>query len=270
MYLPALPSMARALHCSPSAAQLSLTGCLIGLAAGQLLAGPLSDARGRKRPLLAGVGLYAAASAACIIAPGIGVLLALRLVQGLAGAAGIVIARAMVRDLYSGDQMARFYALLLMINGAAPIAAPVIGAQLLRVTSWRGVFAVLALIGVVLLAAAALGLPETLPPGRRRTGGLRETFRDGARLAADHQFVRYALASGLAFGAMFAYISGSPFVLQTMFGISPQLFSALFAINGLGIVAAGQLSRHLVGRWSLHALLTLGLSGSARPAASRC
>ncbi len=263
MYLPALPSMARALHCSPSAAQLSLTACLIGLAAGQVLAGPMSDARGRKRPLLAGVAVYAAASAACIVAPGIGVLLVLRLAQGLAGAAGIVIARAMVRDLYSGEQMARFYALLLMVNGAAPIAAPVIGGQLLRVTSWRGVFAVLALTGVALLTAAALGLPETLPPGRRRAGGLRDTAAVARQLLADRRFIRYGLASGLAFGAMFAYISGSPFVLQAKFGISPQLFSALFALNGLGIVAAGQLSRRLTGRWPLHSLLVLGLTGSA-------
>jgi MFS transporter, DHA1 family, multidrug resistance protein len=263
MYLPALPAMTRALHTSAPAAQLSLTACLLGLAAGQLLAGPLSDALGRKRPLLAGVALYAAASAACGVAPGIGLLLALRVVQGLAGATGIVIARAMVRDLYSGHQMARFYALLLMINGAAPIAAPVIGGQLLRVTSWRGVFAVLTLIGVVLLAAAWLGLAETLPPQRRRPGGLAVTARAAGQLAADPTFARYALASGLAFGAMFAYISGSPFVLQVSFGISAQLFSVLFAVNSLGIVAAGQLSRQLTGRWSLHALLTLGLTSSA-------
>jgi DHA1 family bicyclomycin/chloramphenicol resistance-like MFS transporter len=162
MYLPALPSMARALHTSPSAAQLSLTACLIGLAAGQLLAGPLSDARGRRGPLQSGVAVYAAASVLCIIAPSIWILLALRLLQGFAGAAGIVIARAIVRDLYDGDEMARFYALLLMVNGAAPVFAPILGGQLLRVTSWRGVFAVLALIGAVLVVAVMLWLPETV------------------------------------------------------------------------------------------------------------
>jgi MFS transporter, DHA1 family, multidrug resistance protein len=263
MYLPALPVMARDLHTSAATAQLSLTACLIGLAAGQLLAGPLSDARGRRRPLLVGVAVYAAASALCIAAPNIWVLLALRLAQGLAGAAGIVIARAVVRDRYDGDDLARFYALLLIVSGAAPILAPILGAQLLHVTTWRGVFAVLALIGVVLLAASAAGLPESLPPQRRQTGGARAMLRDGRLLLADRSFRGYALSSGLAFGAMFAYISGSPFVLQAKFGISPQLFSLIFAINGLGIIVAGQVSRRLIGRVPPRALLTIGLTGSA-------
>ena len=224
MYLPALPSMARGLDTSASVAQLSLTACLAGLAAGQLLAGPLSDAVGRRRPLLAGVACYAAASALCVAAPDIWALLALRLLQGLAGAAAIVIARAMVRDLYEGNELARFFALLLMVSGAAPILAPIIGAQLLRFTSWRGVFAVLAVIGAALLLVAACWLPETLPAARRQRGGVRGLLRDGARMLTDRQFTGYALASGLAFGAMFAYISGSPFVLQAKFGISPQLF----------------------------------------------
>jgi DHA1 family bicyclomycin/chloramphenicol resistance-like MFS transporter len=263
MYLPALPAMARDLHTSAAAAQLSLTACLIGLAAGQLLAGPLSDARGRRGPLLAGVAAYAVASALCIVAPGIWVLLVLRLIQGFAGAAGIVIARAVVRDLYDGPEMARLYALLLIVSSAAPIIAPIIGAQLLHFTSWRGVFGVLALAGAILLAAVAAGLPETLPPERRRTGGARAALQAGRRLLADRQFGGYTLASGLGLGAMFAYISGSPFVLQTKFGVSPQLFSLIFAVNGLGIIAAGQLSRMLAGRVTLRALLAAGLTGSA-------
>jgi DHA1 family bicyclomycin/chloramphenicol resistance-like MFS transporter len=263
MYLPALPSMARDLHTSASAAQLSLTACLIGLAAGQLLAGPLSDARGRRRPLLAGVAVYAVASALCVAAPSIGVLLVLRLAQGFAGAAGIVIARAVARDRYEGLALARFFALLLIVNGAAPVLAPIIGGQLLRFTSWRGVFAVLAGIGVVLLAAAAAGLPESLPPERRQQGGVRAMARDGRQLLADREFGQYALAGALAFSAMFAYISGSPFVLQAKFGVSPQLFSLIFAINGTGIIVAGQVSRTLIGRVPPRALLTAGLTGSA-------
>jgi DHA1 family bicyclomycin/chloramphenicol resistance-like MFS transporter len=199
----------------------------------------------------------------CILAPSIWALLTLRLLQGLAGAAGIVIARAIVRDLYDGDEMARFYALLLVVNGAAPILSPIIGAQLLRVTTWRGVFAVLALIGVVLLLCVVLWLPETLPPARRRTGGLRDVARTSALLLRDREFSRCALAGGLAFGAMFAYISGSPFVLEAKFGISPQLFSLLFAINGTGIICAGQASRLLVGRLSPRSLLTIGLTMTA-------
>ncbi len=263
MYLPALPAMARNLHASTSAAQLTLTGCLIGLAAGQLVAGPVSDARGRRIPLLAGVAAYAVASAACIVAPDVWLLLALRFLQGLAGAAGIVIARAVVRDLYDDDEMARFYSYMLLVNGAAPIAAPVVGAQLLRVTDWRGVFAVLALIGLGLLLVVARWLPETWPPARRRPGGLTAVLHDGRALAADASFGRFALTTGLAFGAMFAYISGSSFVLQAKFGISPQVFSVIFAINGAGIIAAGQLSRRLLDRFSLHTLYVAGLSGSA-------
>ena len=263
MYLPALPAMARDLHAATSAAQLTLTGCLIGLAAGQLLAGPVSDARGRRMPLLAGLAAYAVASALCIVAPDVWILLVLRLLQGLAGAAGIVIARAVVRDLYDGDEMARFYSYMLLVNGVAPIAAPIAGAQLLRVTDWRGVFAVLTLIGLVLLLVSARWLPETWPPERRRPGGLTAVLRDGRLLAADVSFGRFALATGLAFGAMFAYISGSSFVLQSRFGISPQLFSVIFAINGAGIIAAGQLSQRLLGRLSLRTLFAAGLAGSA-------
>lgn len=263
MYLPALPSLARGLETSASIAQLSLTACLAGLAVGQLLAGPLSDALGRRRPLLAGVATYTAASLLCVVAPDIWALLALRLLQGLAGAAAIVIARAMVRDLYEGNELARFYALLLIVNGAAPIAAPIIGGQLLRFTSWRGVFAVLAVVGAVLLIVAAGWLPETLPAARRHRGGARALLRDGGRLVTDREFTGYALASGLAFGAMFAYISGSPFALQAKFGVSPQLFSLIFAINGLGIIGAGLASRQMIGRRSARDLLTIGLTCSA-------
>jgi DHA1 family bicyclomycin/chloramphenicol resistance-like MFS transporter len=262
MYLPALPSMARDLHATAAAAQLTLTACLIGLAVGQLLAGPLSDARGRRGPLLVGVAVYVVASALCIAAPSIWVLLALRFAQGFAGAAGIAIARAVVRDRYDGDDMARFFALLLVVNGAAPIIAPVLGAQLLYITAWRGVFVVLAAIGAVLLAATAAWLPETLPPDRRLTGGAKAMLRDGRKLLADREYCGYALANGLSFGAMFAYISGSPFVLQAKFGLSPQLFSLIFAINGFGIIAAGQLSRWLLGRVSARALCAAGLTGS--------
>jgi MFS transporter, DHA1 family, multidrug resistance protein len=197
------------------------------------------------------------------VAPGIWALLVLRLVQGLAGAAGIVIARAIIRDRYEGDELARFYALLLIVNGAAPIIAPILGGQLLHVTTWRGVFAVLAGIGVVIFAASAAGLHESLPPDRRQSGGARAIVNDAAGLVTDRTFMGYALASGFAFGAMFAYISGSPFVLQAMFGISPQLFSLIFAVNGAGIIATGEVSRRLIGRVAPRTLLTVGLTGSA-------
>lgn len=259
MYLPSLPSLARDLHTTAAATALTLTTCLVGLAVGQLFAGPVSDRFGRRRPLLIGITGYATTSLLCAIAPNVWTLLGLRLLQGFAGAAGIVVARAVVRDLYDGVAAARFFALLLTVNGLVPVAAPVVGGQLLRVTDWRGVFAVLGLIGVVLLVATVLGLPESLPAGRRRSGGSRDTLRILRRLLTDRAFMGYTMCSGLVLGAMFAYIAGSPFVLQTRYGLSSQVFSVVFAANALGIIAAGLLSGRLVGRVSPERLLVAGV-----------
>jgi len=264
MYLPALPAMADDLGAAPSLVQLTLTACLLGLATGQLVGGPVSDARGRRGPLLAGIAVYVVASLACAAAPSVGVLIALRFLQGLAGAFGIVIGRAVVRDLAEGREAAALFAALILVNGVAPIVAPVLGAGILHVTSWRGVFVVLAAIGVVLLAVTASVLGETLPPPQRRPGGLRATLRTFRALLGDARFVGCVLASGLAFASMFAYISGSPFVLQEVYGASPAVFSLLFAANGLGIVLAGRLSQGLsaAGREPV-ALLRGGLVATA-------
>lgn len=262
MYLPALPSLARALSGPAWQVQLTLTACLLGLATGQLVAGPLSDTLGRRRPLLVGLATYAAASLACAFAPSVPVLIGLRLVQGAAGAAGIVISRAVVRDLYEGHALAQFLALTMVVNGLAPILAPILGAQILHVTTWRGVFVVLGVIGVGLLALAALGLPETLTESRRRAGGVRVTLGTFGRLAADRGFLGYVLALGLAFGAMFTYISGSPFVIQVRYGASPQVFSLMFAANAFGIMVAGQIGARLVKRVGPRALLAVGLATS--------
>lgn len=267
MYLPGLPELSRDLGASASLAQLSLTACMIGLAAGQLVAGSLSDARGRRGPLLAGIALYALASALCALAPSIWMLIALRLVQGAAGAAGIVIARAIVRDLHAGDAAARFYALLMVVNGATPILAPIVGGQLLGVTDWRGIFWLLAAIGVALLLGAWRIVPETLPPERRHGGGLRATIGIFGALLRDRGFSGYALSAGCAIGMMFCYIAGSPFVLQDVHGLSPQEFSVAFAVNALGIVVCAQAGARLVGRLGARRLLaaglTLGCAGAA-------
>jgi DHA1 family bicyclomycin/chloramphenicol resistance-like MFS transporter len=260
MYLPGLPQLGRELDASASATQLTLTACLAGLALGQLVAGPLSDRLGRRRPLLAGVALYAAASLLCALAPSIAVLILLRFVQGAAGAAGIVIGRAVVRDLYEGDAAARLFSSLMLVGGVAPILAPVIGGQLLHVTDWRGIFVVLAGLGAALLVAAFAGLPESLPPERRNSEGLAGTRRALRVLAADRRFAGYALTSGFVMGAMFAYIAGSPFVLQEIYGLSPQAFSLVFAANGLGIMAASYLSRSLIGRLRPAQLVHLGVA----------
>jgi MFS transporter, DHA1 family, multidrug resistance protein len=266
MYLPGLPHMTDDLGASASTGQLTLTACVLGLAFGQILAGPFSDKLGRRKPLLIGLVAYAAASVACALAPTIWTLIPLRLVQGAAGAAGIVIARAIVRDMHSGVAAARFFSLLMLVNGLAPILAPVIGGQILRVTTWRGVFVVLAAIGVVLAVAAAAGLRETLAPADRHPGGVGETLVTFRRLIADRGFVGHALACGLSFGAMFAYISGSPFVLQDIYGASPQLFSVMFATNALGIVAASQANRALLRRADPRTLLRGALAVQAAAA----
>jgi MFS transporter, DHA1 family, multidrug resistance protein len=263
MYLPGLPEMARGLDASASETQLTLTACLIGLALGQLLVGPLSDRLGRRRPLLLGVAAYSGASVLCAVAPSVHVFTALRLVQGLAGAAGLVISRAAVRDLYSGVEAARFFSILMLVNGLAPILAPVIGGQLLKVTSWRGVFIALAAIGGALLIGAGAAFHETLSPERRRGDGLRATVDTMRALCRDRVFLGYALTCGLSFAAMFCYIAGSPFVLEDIYGISPQLFSAVFAANACGIVAASQLNHRLLTRWSPGALLRTALLAAA-------
>lgn len=259
MYLPGLPELRADFAVGASQTQLTLSACLLGLATGQLLSGPVSDALGRRRPLLVGVALYAIASLACAFAPSIGVLVALRFVQGFAGAAGIVIARSVVRDLYSGVAAARFFSLLLLVSGLAPILAPILGGQLLRVTSWRGVFVVLALIGVGLVVSAAAFLKETLPPERRQPGGIRPILRTFRRLIADRVFLGYSLSGGLALGALFSYISGSPFVLQDIYGVSPQRFSLIFGMIAAGYVTCGQINGRLVGRVAPRALLRFGL-----------
>ncbi|MCG7376641.1 multidrug effflux MFS transporter [Paenibacillus sp. ACRSA] len=259
MYLPALPTLAADFESSTSYAQLSLTACMVGLALGQLLAGPLSDVRGRRTPLIAGLLLYTIASILCLVSPTMGSFVVLRFIQGVAGAAGIVISRAVVRDVYDGPELTRFFSLLMLINGVAPIAAPIIGGLLLEYTSWRGVFILLSLIGVLTLLAVIFGLGETLPADRRSSGGLKQTLVTFRQIASNRLFMGYALTQGFVGAGMFAYISGSPFVLQKIYGISPQMFSLCFAINGLGIILASQIAGRLAGKVSESRLLIAGL-----------
>jgi DHA1 family bicyclomycin/chloramphenicol resistance-like MFS transporter len=260
LYLPALPQLADDLGTSASAAQLSITACLVGLAVGQLVAGPLSDRLGRRRPLIVGLLAYVVASVACALAPSVMVLVALRLVQGLAGAAGIVISRAIARDLYSGRELMIFFSRLLLIAGLAPVVAPILGGQLSRIMSWRGIFGVLAGFGAVLLLAGWFGLRETLPPERRIVGRFHLTLQGYNTLVHDRFFVGCALSSGLAGASMFAYIAGSTFVLQRIYGMSPQAFSLVFGCISLGLVAAAQGGARLALVWPLTRVLALGLT----------
>ncbi|MFH8803488.1 multidrug effflux MFS transporter [Streptomyces sp. NPDC017936] len=269
LYLPALPEVTRRLHAPASTVQLTLTACLAGMALGQLVVGPMSDRWGRRRPLLAGLVVYVLATALCALAPTVELLVVFRLLQGLAGAAGIVIARAVVRDLYDGVAMARFFSTLMLISGVAPVVAPLIGAQILRVTDWRGVFVVLTAVGLALAGLVWARLPETLDAGGRHAGGVGEALRSMRRLLADLPFTGYLLTGGFAFAALFAYIAASPFVVQEIHGASPQTFGLLFGANSVGLVLVGQVNgKLLVGRVRLERVLAAGLTVVALAAAA--
>lgn len=258
LYLPALPTLTADLGAGEAAGQLSLSLCMIGLAVGQLLVGPLTDRVGRRVPLLVGSAVFALSAGLCALAPSIGMLLALRLLGGLAGGAGIVIARAMVRDLYGGPQLARVFALLTLVMGVAPIGAPLLGGLLLVVTSWRGVFGALAALGIVLLVAAAT-LGETLPAQRRNAGGLAAMGRALRTVLADRTFLLPALVGAIGVCGMFVYIAMASFVLQRAYGLSAQQFALVFGVNAVGILVAGRLSASLVGRIGAARLLTAGV-----------
>lgn len=262
-YVPGLPDLARDLRSSAFMAQLTVTTCLVGLALGQLVAGPLSDALGRRRPLIVGLVVYTAAGFLCATAPTAEALILFRGVQGVGGSFALVIAYASVRDRYTGRAAARYFSLLLLITGLAPIIAPIAGAQVLKLAGWRGIFVALAVLSAVVLLACLAALPESLPPQLRQPGGLRAARSVYVRLLADRHLVGYGLTNALVFAAMFAYISGSPFVLQNLYGLSPQQYSVVFAVNAVGLVAAAQASGRLVGRIDARRLLGAGVIGAA-------
>ena len=247
-YLPAFPAMRDEMDASASAIQLTLTACLAGIALGQLVAGSLSDRLGRRTPILAGLTVYVAASLACAAAPDVGTLTALRFAQGFAAAAGLVTSQAVVRDMHSGPAAVRVFSSLMLIIGVAPILAPVLGGQLLALTSWRGIFVALAAIAAGVVLAVLFRLPETLPPERRDRRGLRHTLRTLRRLTREREFMGYAVASSLVFATVFAYVSGSSFVLQDVYGASPTLYSIIFGVNGIGLIIASQINGRIVGR----------------------
>jgi len=260
LYLPALPRLGRDLGVTAASVEVTLTMCVVGIAVGQLLVGPLSDTLGRRRPLLAGLVLFIASSLGCAAAPSIAVLDILRLLQGISGATGIVIARAMVRDMYSGVEAARLYATLGAIIPLAPILAPTVGGAILLVTSWRGIFAVQAGVGLVLLVAAALVTHETLAPEHRHRGSVRgalATYRD---LLHSPRYSRVVAAGSLGFAGFFAYISASSFVYQDVLGFSAQAFGLLFAVNGIGLLATNVVNARLVRSVVPERLLRVGLA----------
>ena len=260
LYLPVLPALTRELGASTSAAQLTVTACLLGLAFGQLVAGPMSDRFGRRVPLLTGVVLYILVSVGCAVAPTIEALITARFVQGLAGAVGIVIAQAAGRDLFSGARLIRFYGTLTVLGGLAAVIGPVAGGQLAHVTDWRGIFVFLALAGVVILLASYVVLHETLPPAERTRGGLRATVRDFRVLLSDRVLLGAVLVTGFLNAALFAYLSGTTFVLQDTYHLSPQGYSFAFGFNSVGFMIFGWLGGLLARRWSESGTLVAGIA----------
>ena len=258
MYLPALPTIQEELGTTSAVVQLTLTGTLIGLALGQLVIGPLSDALGRRRPLLIGTALHVVASLLVLVAPNIAVLGALRVVQGVGTAATAVVALAIVRDLFEGRAAATMLSRLFLVMGVAPVLAPTFGGELLRFTSWRGVFAALAVYGVLVLALGAFGLRETLPPERRRHGGISDTLRTYGRLFRDRTYVGLILVAGLTMASLFTYVSGSSFVYQQQFGLDEQQFGMLFGAGAFWLITATQLNPVLLRRWSPAQILVGG------------
>jgi len=258
MYLPALPAMARELDTSASTIQLTLTMFLVGLAAGQLVIGPLSDQWGRRRLLIGGTVVCALAGVTCALAPSVLVLLAGRFVQGFAGAAGVVLARAVISDTSSGSRAAKLFNLMMMIQGVAPVVAPLAGGILIPSIGWRGVYWVLAALTAAMVVGAASQVRESHPVHLRTGGGLAAFARDARQVLTHRLYVRYMLAFVFCFGTMFAYIAASPFVLQNMLGLSPTVYSVAFAVNATGITLASVVSARLVEQVGPHRLVEVG------------
>ncbi len=262
MYLPALPVVTTDLQTTTSLTQLSLTACLLGLASGQLVFGPLSDILGRRKPLVFTLSIYAIVSFLCALSSTISGFIILRFIQGLTGAAGIVIARASARDLYSGKELTKFIALLALVNGAAPILAPIAGGVILKFTTWNAVFLILGMIGCLMFLGVFFFLPETLPQEKRSEGKILAVVKTFSHLLKDQTFVGISFSQAFIMTSMFAYIAGSPFILQNIYGLTAQQFSFLFALNGIGIILAAQITGRLASTISETKLLFGGITMS--------
>ena len=258
LYLPALPIMPGELNTTASNIQMTSGVMTFGVALGQLFGGPISDTMGRKLPLIVGNLLCVISSIICAFAPNIEILLLGRFLQGLTGSVGVVIAKAIARDFASGQELTKLFALLMMVNGLAPVLAPLIGGQLLLFTTWRVIFVILAVFSAILLVGSLL-FRESLPKEKRITGGVGVAVKNYITLIKDKPFLGQTLIQLFAFGGFFAYISGSSFVYQNIFNLSAQEFSYLFGINSCGIVLASAISSRVSNVITAKQLLTFSL-----------
>ncbi|WP_413467721.1 multidrug effflux MFS transporter [Mycobacterium sp. RTGN3] len=263
MYLPALPRIADELSVSSSVAQLTLTGTLAGLALGQLVIGPLSDSLGRRRPLMAGIALHMVASLCCLFAPNIATLGVARGLQGVGAAAAMVVAIAIVGDLFADSVAATVMSRLMLVLGVAPIVAPSLGAAVLLHASWHWVFAVLVVLAGALLLLAALALPETLPVSHRRPLKVRGILATYGELLKDTKFVILVLVGALGMSGLFAYIAGAAFVLQGTYGLDQQTFALVFGAGAVALIAATQFNVVLLKRFTPQTIVVWALAASA-------
>ncbi|MGH4028594.1 multidrug effflux MFS transporter [Actinomycetota bacterium Odt1-20B] len=259
MYLPAFPQMTGDLGTDASGVQLTLTTFLVGMGLGQLVLGPLSDRLGRRLPILVGSAACVVATASCALAPSLGVLVALRFLQGFTGAAGVVIGRAVVSDVATGEKAARLLGILMSLLGVAPAVAPVLGGVVIESAGWRAVFWVLAATTLLALLGAVFAIPETLPRERRRTGGAEATIHAVRDVLTNRPYLGYTLCFGMALAVLFCYLGGAAFLFQNLLGLSVGRTSAAFASVGAVSVVSGLGVTRLVGRFTPRALLRTGL-----------
>ncbi|NGX85870.1 multidrug effflux MFS transporter [Rahnella sp. Lac-M11] len=251
IYLPAMPLMAKDLQ---GDVELTITGFLIGFCIAQLIWGPVSDHFGRRLPLFIGMVLFVIGSAGCALSTDIGQIVFWRVFQALGACTGPMLARAMIRDLFSRTRAAQMLSTLMIIMAIAPIAGPLLGGQMIKVTSWHSIFWLLAVIGTLMLISL-FWLPETLPEEKRVKASLRSAFRNYYTLLSNTQYMRFTLCLTFYYVAAYAFITGSPFVYITYFGVEPQHYGWLFAVNIVGLMAVSMVNRRLVHRYPLETLL---------------
>ncbi|GAA2009357.1 multidrug effflux MFS transporter [Microbacterium ulmi] len=249
LYLPAFPVLEADFHTTAAAIQLTLTGTMIGFGLGQLIVGPLSDKVGRRIPLLAVTALHVLASVAAALAPTLELLAVTRVLMGAGAAAGGVVAAAIVRDLFGGKRLVVMLSRLALVSGVAPVLAPLVGSQLLRVMPWRGIFVVLAVYGAVMLVSAVFFIPETLPRARRQERGATTVWQRYLSVFSDRVFIGVLIIGGMTFSGLFSYLSASPFLFQDGYGFDAQLYGILFAVNSLGVVLGVQAASRLAARF---------------------
>lgn len=259
IYLPAMPVMAAELQ---GDAELTITGFLIGFALAQLVWGPISDRLGRRTPLFIGMVLFIIGSAGCALSTTIDQIVFWRVFQALGACTGPMLARAMVRDLFARSRAAQMLSTLTIVMAIAPIAGPLIGGQMIKVTSWHAIFWLLAVIGALMFIALRW-LPETLPPERRQQGSMLGAFRNYGQLLKNATFMRYTLSLTFFYVAAYAFITGSPDVYIRYYGVAPQHYGWLFAVNIIGVMAMSVVNRRLVQRHALSSLLKISLAVAA-------